>query len=133
MAAQRNIPIFTARLVPDSADLTALLGRPVLAFAGIGDPGKFFATLDEAGVAVRARRAFPDHHVYSEADVTSLLAEASAGGLVPATTEKDMVRLAAQPQTAAFATATRPLKVTLTIDDAAGFAELLRRAARQPS
>ena len=134
VAAAKNtgIPIFPARLVPEPTDLAALTGRPVLAFAGIGDPEKFFATLAAAGVAVRARRAFPDHHAYTKADADSLLRETSAGGLIPVTTEKDMVRLAGRPETAALATATRTLKVTLTVDDAAGFADLCGAASVPP-
>ena len=128
-AQRRNIPIFTARLVPDPTDVAALAGKPLLAFAGIGDADKFFATLEAAGAAVRSRRAFADHHRYTEADAAALLAQAHAGGLLPVTTEKDMVRLIGGPETAALARATRTLKVTLVVDDAAGFAELVLGAA----
>ena len=41
----------------------------VLAFAGIGDPEKFFATLAEAGVSLAATQSFPDHHRYRERDL----------------------------------------------------------------
>ena len=63
-AQARGLPVFHGRLVPDPQALAALKGRPVLAFAGIGDPEKFFATLGEAGIDVRARLSFPDHHRY---------------------------------------------------------------------
>ncbi|MPZ58244.1 MAG: tetraacyldisaccharide 4'-kinase [Rhizobiales bacterium] len=128
-ARARKIPVFFGRLEPNRRDLAAIVLQPVLAFSGIGVPEKFFATLDNAGIEVRARRAFPDHHAYSRADATSLLADAKAGGLVPVTTEKDMVRLAGRPDTAALAAAVRTLAVTLAVEDAAGFTDLVRRAA----
>ena len=128
-AKTRRIRIFTARLAPDPGDLAALAGRPVLGFAGIGEPEKFFATLEAGGVAVRARRTFADHHAYTPADAASLLAQANASGLTPVTTEKDMVRLSGRPETAALAAATRTLAVTLAVSEAEGFAELVRRAA----
>jgi tetraacyldisaccharide 4'-kinase len=132
-ARRRNTPIFSARLVPDASDVAALAGKPVLAFAGIGAPEKFFATLAAAGIAVHARRAFPDHHAYTQADAEMLLREAHAGGLVPVTTEKDMVRLAGRSATAQLAADTRTLAVTLAVEDAAKFAELLRRQTFPPA
>jgi tetraacyldisaccharide 4'-kinase len=130
-AAKRyGLATFAARLAPDAADVAALARRPVLAFAGIGDPEKFFATLARADIDVRARRAFADHHPYSRADADTIIAEAKAGGLTPVTTEKDMMRLAGQPETAALAAAARTLAVTLAVADQAGFADLVRRVAR---
>ena len=54
--------------------VAALGGGRVLAFAGIGDPEKFFATLREAGIAVAATRSFPDHHRYTQREATVLCA-----------------------------------------------------------
>ncbi len=64
-ARARSIPVFRADLQPDAGFLAALGGGRVLAFAGIGDPDKFFATLAGAGVEVAATRSFPDHHRYT--------------------------------------------------------------------
>ena len=53
----------------------------VLAFAGIGDPEKFFATLAGAGIAVAERVSFPDHHRYKAAEAQALTARAKAENL----------------------------------------------------
>src|SRR6266849_1908625 len=66
-ARARDIPVLQARLRPDAAFIVGLGGARVLAFAGIGDPEKFFLTLADAGVALAARRSFSDHHRYTRA------------------------------------------------------------------
>ncbi|MCP5371118.1 MAG: tetraacyldisaccharide 4'-kinase [Hyphomicrobiales bacterium] len=86
------LPVLGARPVPgpEAADLR---GRRVAAFAGIGDPGKFFRTLDALGAERAVSRAFADHHPYTVADLARLAREAEAAGAVLVTTEKDAVRL----------------------------------------
>jgi tetraacyldisaccharide 4'-kinase len=81
-----------ARLVPLETGLP-LAGAPVVAFAGIGRPEKFFATLRAMGADLRIAEAFPDHHVYAPAVLERLLRRARAAGAVVVTTEKDAVRL----------------------------------------
>jgi len=85
-------PVLRADLKPSSR-IDALQGRPVLAFAGIGRPQKFFEMLNRYGVEVARARAYPDHHAYTEADARWLLREADNSGLLLATTAKDLVRL----------------------------------------
>jgi tetraacyldisaccharide 4'-kinase len=125
-ARARNVPVFAARLDPDVNDVAALAGRPVLAFAGIGDPQKFFDTLTTAGVEVRKTRICPDHYLYTEDDAAVLLAQAKAAGLIPVTTEKDMARLSGRGDSAELANATQVLRVRLQLEDRAGFADLVR-------
>ncbi len=74
--------------------MQALCGRRVLAFAGIGRPEKFFASLRAAGAELVGSVAFPDHHPYREREIERLLARAEALNAVAATTTKDAVRLA---------------------------------------
>ena len=91
-AETRGLPVHRTRLVPEAADLS---GRRCLAFAGIGRPQKFFATLAEVGAVVVARRPFPDHHPYRADGLRVLAAEAAQLGADLVTTEKDAVRLPA--------------------------------------
>lgn len=91
-AATANLPVIEARLAP-SADAPDLAGRRVIAFAGIGLPEKFFATLREAGASIVAAHPFPDHHPYARAEIESILAEAAAAEALAVTTAKDRVRL----------------------------------------
>ncbi|MGY2052486.1 tetraacyldisaccharide 4'-kinase [Methylobacterium sp. JK268] len=93
LLASLDRPAFRGRLAPDPQAASALAGRPVLAFAGIGRPEKFFATLREVGADLRATRGFPDHHPYAAGDLAALLREAARDGLTLVTTEKDRVRL----------------------------------------
>jgi tetraacyldisaccharide 4'-kinase len=70
------------------------LEGPALAFCGIARPAQFFLGLEAAGVRVAGRKAFPDHHRYSQADFDRLSAQARAAGAKAfVTTEKDSVRL----------------------------------------
>ena len=87
-------PIFRAALELDALVGATLVGLPVLAFAGIARPEKFFATLEAIGARVAVKRRFADHHAYGAREIVALIAEADARGLTPVTTEKDHVRLA---------------------------------------
>lgn len=87
-------PVLRARFVPDN--VTTFSGQPVLAFAGIGRPEKFAASLREAGADVRALRSFPDHHPYTSAEMARLIADAAAAKARLATTAKDYVRVPAE-------------------------------------
>jgi tetraacyldisaccharide 4'-kinase len=88
-------PVLRARLVPDAGIAAGLRGRRVLAFAGIGRPEKFFATLEGLGAELVAREPFPDHHPFTAHELEAMTARAARDGLLPVTTEKDMVRIAA--------------------------------------
>ena len=105
-------PVLRAYLQPDAAQVASLRGRRVLAFAGIGDPGRFFATLEASGIEVVRRHVFADHHAFAQAEIEGLVAEATREGLTPVTTEKDMARL--RPE---WAQAIVPFAVTLEFKD----------------
>jgi tetraacyldisaccharide 4'-kinase len=132
-AERRRIPVFAATLRPDAGVVAALAGRRVLAFAGIGDPGKFFATLADAGIAVAATRSFADHHRYTRAEARELCDQAERAGLTLVTTEKDLARLSGDADAGQLAACAQALPVTLAIDDGAAFRSLVlgRLAARR--
>jgi tetraacyldisaccharide 4'-kinase len=91
--AARDKPVLTAQLKADDAALSSLRGQRVLAFAGIGDPERFFRTLRSNGVEVVGQRAFADHHPFTQGEVEALVAEAKRDALKLVTTEKDLARL----------------------------------------
>lgn len=129
-ATKCNIPILHGQLQPDAGAATALKGRKVLAFAGIGDPQKFFATLDAAGIEAPLRRAFADHHRYSAGEAAELVAQAERDGLDLLTTEKDLARMAGDPALEALAGSARALPVTLAVNEDEKFRALVLAAAR---
>jgi tetraacyldisaccharide 4'-kinase len=112
-------PVLPAHLKPAAESLALLAGKRVLAFAGIGDPGRFFRTLRSAGVDVVTERAFADHHPFSVQEIDALLAEAGRDGLTPVTTEKDLARLRSGEGASAAALNITAFQVTLEFDDAA--------------
>ena len=91
--AAQGKPVLSAHLKPDQAQVAQLRGKRVLAFAGIGNPTRFFNTLRASGIDVAGQRAFADHHAYSQSQIESLIAEAGRDGLTLVTTEKDLARL----------------------------------------
>ena len=135
VAKRAVVPIFHARLEPDSSTIAALGGRKVLAFAGIGNPEKFFATLTEAGIEIGEYAAFPDHHRYTAREARALLARAEAASLVLMTTEKDLVRLNGERRLATLAARATALPVRLVVKEQDAFRDLVLNAvaaARQP-
>lgn len=91
--AKRDKPELRARLKPVTASLTQLLGKRVFAFAGIGDPDRFFRTLRASGIEVARARAFADHHMFSQDEIAALATDAQREQLTLVTTEKDFARL----------------------------------------
>ncbi len=111
-AAAPAKPILRANLEPDAYAAAALIGREVVAFAGIARPEKFYATLRRIGAQIVATRDFPDHHLFAPREIEALMEDAARRGALLATTEKDRVRLAPN---AARAVVTLP--VTLRFEE----------------
>jgi tetraacyldisaccharide 4'-kinase len=112
-------PVLQARLTVSGGTLT---GRRVFAFAGIGRPEKFLASLNEAGAIVTGAQFFGDHHPYRPEEIAAL--RGRAGGATLVTTEKDFVRL--DPQTRADIAA---LPVEARFENPAALDTLLARIA----
>jgi tetraacyldisaccharide 4'-kinase len=117
--AARGKPVLRAHLKPDDTSVASLSGKRVLAFAGIGDPGRFFRTLRASGIEVVLERAFADHHPFSKSEIETLILEAKRDGLTLVTTEKDLARLRSGGELAPYAQDIVPFAVTLEFDEAA--------------
>src|SRR4029079_6608179 len=50
--AAQGKPVLSAHLKPDAAQVASLMGKRVLAFAGIGDPTRFFHTRRASGITL---------------------------------------------------------------------------------
>lgn len=96
------------------ADTSWLAQRPVLAWAGIGAPERFFKLLTHLGADLRIRRSFRDHHPLTEAEAAELLAASTAADAQLVTTSKDLARLRGRKGAAAeLAAQSRVLEVGL--------------------
>jgi len=130
-AAARGLPVLHGRLVPDAAAVTALKPHKVLAFAGIGDPDKFFATVAAAGIAIAAKKSFPDHHTYTAEEAAELVMDCEHDSLTLLTTEKDHVRMTGNPALSALHARAQVLPVTMQVDEADELRKLVTAALRR--
>jgi tetraacyldisaccharide 4'-kinase len=87
-----HMPVLRARIEPVLSP-EEFKGIPVLAFAGIARPRKFYRTLKQLGCDVRRMVAYPDHYLFKPKDLTFLCEEAKKQEARLVTTAKDYVRL----------------------------------------
>jgi tetraacyldisaccharide 4'-kinase len=120
--AKRNKPELRARLKPDAASVAPLFGKRVFAFAGIGDPERFFRTLRSGGIEVARTRPFADHHMFSRDEIAAMVADAAREQLTLVTTEKDFSRLRGRDDVPDNIV---PFAVQLEFDDPAKLRQLI--------
>ncbi|MGE0596023.1 MAG: tetraacyldisaccharide 4'-kinase [Hyphomonadaceae bacterium] len=82
-------PVLRARIVP----IGAAPDGPLVAFAGLARPEKFFDTLAAAGAELEETLPFPDHHIYDQDDLDLIARFGAERGARLITTEKDAARL----------------------------------------
>lgn len=109
-----HIPIFTGELQPDEEIVEKMKNRRVYGFAGIGNPSRFFKTLNNIGTDLVGEAHFADHHPYTDADLTQLYEEAMQSGAELVTTQKDWMRL---PTDWRDRVLTVPVRIHFTADD----------------
>ena len=109
-----NIPIFTGELQPDEEIVEKMKNRRVYGFAGIGNPSRFFKTLNNIGADLVGEAHFADHHPYTDADLTQLYEEAMQSGAELVTTQKDWMRL---PTDWRDRVLTVPVRIHFSADD----------------
>lgn len=82
--------LINAQIVPSSnIDKT----KNYFAFSGIGNPGRFFSTLENYGLNITGYKIFPDHYNYLQADLENLYSLAKEHNATLITTRKDYVKL----------------------------------------
>jgi tetraacyldisaccharide 4'-kinase len=89
-------PCFEAQVIPSAPP--TLLNQPLIAFAGLAYPEKFFATLKSLKAPLISCHSFSDHHLYTAREFDSLYKEAQQKGAKLITTEKDWIRLTPSQQ-----------------------------------
>jgi len=101
----RGRPVFLSRMridglrklsseLKDGTTSENLRSVPVAAFCAVGNPESFFAQLRRADFTVCHTRVFPDHHYFTQKEMSALISQSSERGAhALVTTAKDEVRL----------------------------------------
>ncbi len=85
-----NLPCFMGKITPLPQTHS---NKKVIAFAGIGNPQKFYNSLTECGFEIIKSYDYPDHHYYTEAELKKLISQAQQNNALLYTTSKDFVKI----------------------------------------
>ncbi|HUQ33993.1 MAG TPA: tetraacyldisaccharide 4'-kinase [Pyrinomonadaceae bacterium] len=115
----------TAASPPSPITHGLLPPQPVAAFCAVGNPAAFFTHARNDGHILNYTRAFPDHHVYKQSEVDSLVLEAGRQGARSLlTTAKDAVKL----RSLRFDLPCYVLEIGIELDDEEKLREMIREA-----
>jgi len=90
------LPVFHSAIQPlNGADFN---GKPVIAFAGIGNPAKFFQSLKDSDAVIIKSYEFADHYFYDKKEIQKMIDEAQRINAKLVTTRKDWVRIYPEQQ-----------------------------------
>jgi tetraacyldisaccharide 4'-kinase len=117
---EADLPVLGAALRP--VDDGRFSGMRAVAFAGIGRPNKFFATLRQLGAELIETRSFPDHHPYRDAEIDDLVRAARRAQARLTTTAKDIVRVPVEKRSEI-----EVLEVEIRWNDPGALEDLIRR------
>lgn len=90
ISAQIKLPVFYGKVIEEKPQTS---NRRILAFAGIGHPEKFYASLKKCGFTIVKTFNYPDHYFYTRSDLSSLIDFAQKNNLDIYTTSKDFVKI----------------------------------------
>jgi tetraacyldisaccharide 4'-kinase len=131
-----DTPVFSSQMVTAAIhkldgqpiDASSLPSQRVAAFCGVGNPESFFNHLRREGYAPRLTRAFTDHHNYNQADIDSLVQDATSNGeTILLTTAKDALKLSELD----IGLPCYVVDIRIEIDDSAQLVEMIVKAASQ--
>lgn len=75
-------------------DQDMIHATPIMAFTAVANPGSFYRTAESAGLSIRSKRSFRDHHIFTQFDAEDLAKTARAEMCEAfVVTEKDAVKL----------------------------------------
>ena len=90
----RHAPKYLLLASGEIQPLDSLRDRPIAAFCGIGNPAAFRETLKQCGYNAIAFREFPDHHRYSETEISDLSRWTETQNVAAVVcTHKDLVKI----------------------------------------
>lgn len=107
-------PVLEAH-VAASGETAWIAQQPLLAFAGIANPRRFYRLLEKLGGNLVDAQSFADHHPFTAAEAVRLLEQAATSNALLVTTEKDFARLKGNPALAELAAKTRTVPIEMRI------------------